>query len=71
MPRRKPAVSAPVRKPHRFRPGQAALREIRKYQSSTELLIRKMPFARQGEENRRTERLGRLDTSKKTVGYVR
>ena len=34
------------RKPHRFRPGTVALREIRKYQRSTELLIRKMPFAR-------------------------
>lgn len=34
------------RKPHRFRPGTVALREIRKYQRSTELLIRKLPFAR-------------------------
>ena len=34
------------KKPHRFRPGTVALREIRKYQRSTELLIRKMPFAR-------------------------
>lgn len=33
-------------KPHRFRPGTVALREIRKYQRSTELLIRKLPFAR-------------------------
>ena len=32
--------------PHRFRPGTVALREIRKYQRSTELLIRKLPFAR-------------------------
>ena len=31
---------------HRFRPGTVALREIRKYQRSTELLIRKLPFAR-------------------------
>ena len=36
----------PARKPHRFRPGTVALREIRKYQKSTELLIRKLPFAR-------------------------
>ncbi len=34
------------RKRHRFRPGTVALREIRKYQRSTELLIRKLPFAR-------------------------
>ena len=32
--------------PHRYRPGTVALREIRKYQKSTELLIRKMPFQR-------------------------
>ena len=35
-----------IKKPHRFRPGTVALREIRKYQKSTELLIRKMPFQR-------------------------
>lgn len=53
---RKPAASASARKsaasaggikrPHRFRPGTVALREIRKYQKSTELLIRKLPFQR-------------------------
>ena len=31
---------------HRYRPGTVALREIRKYQKSTELLIRKLPFQR-------------------------
>ncbi len=41
-----PPCGAGQRKPHRFRPGTVALREIRKYQRSTELLIRKMPFAR-------------------------
>src|SRR6056300_186407 len=35
-----------VKKPHRYRPGTVALREIRKYQKSTELLIRKIPFQR-------------------------
>ena len=35
-----------VKKPHRYRPGTVALREIRKYQKSTELLIRKLPFSR-------------------------
>ena len=35
-----------VKRPHRFRPGTVALREIRKYQKSTELLIRKLPFQR-------------------------
>jgi hypothetical protein len=31
---------------HRYRPGTRALQEIRKYQKSTDLLIRKLPFAR-------------------------
>jgi histone H3 len=35
-----------VRKPHRYRPGTVALREIRRFQKSTELLIRKLPFQR-------------------------
>ena len=35
-----------VKKPHHYRPGTVALREIRRYQKSTELLIRKMPFNR-------------------------
>lgn len=38
--------SLPAERPHRFRPGTVALREIRKYQRSTALLIRKAPFAR-------------------------
>lgn len=35
-----------VKKPHRFRPGTVALREIRKFQKTTDLLIRKLPFQR-------------------------
>jgi len=35
-----------TRKKPRFRPGTVALREIRKYQKSTDLLIQKLPFAR-------------------------
>jgi histone H3 len=35
-----------IKKPHRYKPGTVALREIRKYQKSTELLIRKLPFQR-------------------------
>ena len=38
--------SGGVKKQQRFRPGVVALREIRKYQKSTELLIRKLPFQR-------------------------
>ena len=40
------ASSGGIKKPHRFRPGTVALREIRRYQKSTELLIRKLPFQR-------------------------
>ena len=44
---RKQAPSAGgVKKPHRYRPGTVALREIRRYQKGTELLIRKLPFQR-------------------------
>ena len=35
-----------VRKAHRFRPGTVALREIRKYQRSTDMLIKRAPFRR-------------------------
>ena len=34
------------RKAQRYRPGTVALREIRRYQKSSELLIRRMPFQR-------------------------
>ena len=35
-----------IHKKPRYRPGTVALREIRRYQKSTELLIRKLPFQR-------------------------
>ena len=38
--------AAEGRKKHRFRPGTVALREIRRYQKSTELLITQAPFRR-------------------------
>ncbi|XBI16062.1 hypothetical protein VPH35_058383 [Triticum aestivum] len=40
-----PAIGG-VKKPRRYRPGTVALREIRKYQKGTELLIKKLPFQR-------------------------
>ena len=43
---RKQRMTGGVMKPHRYRPGTVALREIRKYQKTTELLIRKLPFQR-------------------------
>jgi len=42
----KTLIETKIKKPHRFRPGTVALKEIRKYQKSTDLLIRKAPFAR-------------------------
>lgn len=33
-------------RPHRFRPGTRAIMEIRKYQRSTTLLLRRLPFVR-------------------------
>ena len=35
-----------VKKPRRYRPGTVALREIRKYQKTTDLLLPKAPFSR-------------------------
>lgn len=41
-----PAPPARVKRRHRYRPGTVALREIRRYQRSTDLLMLKLPFAR-------------------------
>lgn len=35
-----------IKRPHKFKPGTVALREIRKYQKSTDHLIPKAPFTR-------------------------
>ena len=37
-------IQMSIERPRRFRPGTVALREIRKFQKSTDLLIRKLPF---------------------------
>src|SRR5437879_3195142 len=34
------------RKPHRYRPGTKALREIKRFQKGSDLLLRKLPFQR-------------------------
>ena len=44
--RKTTANTGAIKKPHRYRPGTVALREIRKYQKTTDLLIRKLPFQR-------------------------
>ena len=41
-----PRQPDPVVPPHRFRPGVVALREIRRYQKTTQLLVKKLPFQR-------------------------
>jgi histone H3 len=41
-----PATGYVKKKKNRYRPGTVALREIRRYQKSTQLLIRKLPFQR-------------------------
>lgn len=42
-----PSVAGGVKKAgHRYKPGTVALREIRRYQKTTDLLIRKLPFQR-------------------------
>ncbi|TDZ99854.1 histone H3-like centromeric protein hH3v [Colletotrichum sidae] len=41
-----PGDPIPNRGKRRYRPGTVALREIRKYQSGTELLMRRLPFSR-------------------------
>ncbi|KAF0987461.1 hypothetical protein HZS_3610 [Henneguya salminicola] len=43
---KKTALTQSLKKTHRYRPGTVALREIRRYQKTTELLIRKLPFQR-------------------------
>lgn len=40
------AVAALAKKPHRYKPGTVALREIRRYQKSVDLLIPKLDFSR-------------------------
>ena len=44
--RKSAPTTAGMKKPKRFRPGTVALREIRKYQKSTNLLIQRLPFQR-------------------------
>lgn len=42
----KDPAKPPAKKPYRYRPGTVALRQIRRYQKSTDLLIRRLPFQR-------------------------
>ena len=53
----KKSASTGAKRVHRWRPGTVALREIRKFQKGTELLIRKAPFQRLGPSQRRVQDL--------------
>jgi len=44
--RKSAPLTGGVKVPRRYRPGTVALREIRKYQKSTDLLVRRLPFQR-------------------------
>jgi histone H3 len=44
--RKSACATGGVKKPHRYRPGTVALREIRRYRKSTEALIANAPFQR-------------------------
>ena len=44
QPRSQTGQATAQQQPHRYQPGTVMLREIRRYQKSTELLIRKLPF---------------------------
>jgi len=46
--RKSAPVTTGVKKQRRFKPGRNALREIKKYQKSTDLLIQRAPFQRKG-----------------------
>mgnify|MGYP006101209417 CR=1 FL=1 len=43
---KRPAAGPVAPRPHRYKPGTVALREIRRYQKSTEMLIKRLPFQR-------------------------
>merc|ERR1712072_822901 len=44
--RKSAGAVAGQKKAHRFKPGTKALREIKKFQKTTDLLLRKLPFQR-------------------------
>ena len=43
---KKSSSTGGVKKPHRYKPGTVALREIRRYQKTFHLMIPKLPFQR-------------------------
>ena len=66
-PRKRGTVQpAAPKKPHRYRPGTVALSEICRYEKSTELLIRRLPFERLVREIAQDFR-GRLNFASGTI----
>ena len=63
--------SMSVKKKHRYRPGTVALREIRKYQRSTDLILRTRPFQRLVRERGERMRRERLPSLTMGVWYKR
>lgn len=61
---------AGIKKPHRFRPGTVAAREIRKYQKSTELLIPKVAVYRLVKDILAEQGHPELRLSKKAAAYL-
>lgn len=66
-----------VKKPRRFRPGTVALREIKRYQKGTDLLLRKAPFQRlvrelsvQGKDGLRFQSAAVLAIQEATEAYL-
>ena len=60
-----------VKKKHRYRPGTVALREIRKYQRSTDLILRTRPFQRLVRERGEAVRSERLPSLSSELRYKR
>ena len=52
------SASTGVKRTHRYRPGTVALRQIRKFQKGTELLLRKAPFQRLLRETAQSQKEG-------------
>ena len=46
--RKSAPVSTGVKKKYRFKPGTVAMREVKRYQKSTQMLMQRAPFQRKG-----------------------
>ncbi|KAK0537825.1 histone H3.1 [Tilletia horrida] len=65
-----PAVGG-LKRPHRYKPGTLALRQIRRYQKSTQLLICKLPFQRLVQQIMQDEcKKRRIDTLRIQSGAI-